>query len=73
MTAVDPAVDPAVDRIVEPTAQHPGMTQIVRDGRCFQVAGTGPEAVAMLELHAKATALGEPLPDYGQRWETPDA
>lgn len=61
-------VDPATDRTVPATAQYPGMTQIVRDGRCFQVSGVGPATERMLELHAKAVMLGEAVPDYGRRW-----
>ncbi|WP_347271873.1 hypothetical protein [Rhizorhabdus histidinilytica] len=61
-------VDPATDRTVPATAQYPGMTQIVRDGRSFQVSGVGPAIEQMLELHAKAVMLGEALPDYGRRW-----
>lgn len=67
-------IDPITDRTVPPTSQYPGMTQIVRDGRCFQVGGVGPAAETMLELHAKAVAMNEPLPDYGRRWpEEPQA
>lgn len=46
--------DPTAPRTVEPHGQYAGATQINVDGRCFQVAGVGPEAVAM--------------PDYGRRW-----
>lgn len=65
--------DPATDRTVPATAQHPGMTQIVRDGRTYQVASVGPEATEMLECHAAAIATGVAIPNYGSRWPDPPA
>jgi len=64
-------INPAVDRTVPATVQHPGMTQIVRDGRCYQVAAVGPAATAMLEAHADCIATGVAIPDYGHRWPDP--
>lgn len=61
-------IDPCAARTVDPTVQHPGMTQIVRDGRCYQVAAVGPAATAMLEAHADCIATGVAIPDYGSRW-----
>lgn len=60
--------DPTAPRTVEPHGQYPGATQINVDGRCFQVAGIGPEAVAMLEAHAECVRTGVAVPNYGRRW-----
>jgi len=60
--------DPTAPRTVAPHGQYPGATQINVDGRCFQVAGIGPEAVAMLETHAECVLTGVVVPDYGRRW-----
>ncbi len=60
-------MNPACNRTVAPTSQYPGMTQVVVDGRCFQVAGIGPEAVAMLEAHAECALTGAAIPQYPSR------
>lgn len=56
------------DRTVAPTSQYPGMTQIVRDGRCFQIPGVDAEAVDLLEAHAECVLTGVAVPSYGSRW-----
>ena len=66
-------MNPVRNRTVAPTSQYPGMTQVVVDGRCFQVAGVGPEAVAMLEAHAECVLTGAAVPDYGRRWPAIDS
>jgi hypothetical protein len=63
--------DPNANRIVEASVGHPGMTQINRGGRCFQIGAVGPDAERLIELHADAVINGEQLPEYGRRW--PDA
>ena len=50
---------PDQDRIVEATAQHPGMTQICRGGRCFQLGGVGPAVTAELEAFATDQIMKE--------------
>jgi hypothetical protein len=57
----------SVDRTVAPTSQYPGMTQIVRDGRCFQIAGVDAEAIALLEAHAECVLTGVAVPEYPSR------
>lgn len=59
--------DPTAPRTVEPHGQYPGATQINVDGRCFQVAGIGSEAVAMLEAHAECVLTGLAIPQYPSR------
>lgn len=43
---------PDEDRTVPPDRDYPGMTQIRRAGRCFQLRGIGPDVDAALEAFA---------------------
>jgi len=60
-------VQASVDRTVLPSVQHPGMTQIVRDGRCFQIATVDAVALALLEAHAECVLTGVAVPQYPSR------
>lgn len=50
---------PDVDRVVPADRDYPGMTQICRGGRCFQLQGIGPEVDAALEAFATDQIMKE--------------
>lgn len=59
---------PMGDRVARAESGYPGLTQVQRNGRCFQLRTSDPAATAILDNHAFAVAMNLPLPDYGKRW-----